>query len=51
MNCEGENISTDVFRYGAEPAHLFDIQSDWYTNCITVGACIDASFHIKVEGN
>ena len=27
MDCEGQNINRDVFRYGAEPVHLFDIQS------------------------
>ena len=28
MDCEGENVSADVLRCGANSAHLFNLQSD-----------------------
>ena len=47
MDCEDENLSTDIFRFGADSAHLFDLWSDQWSYCITEGTCNDASFRPK----
>ena len=50
MFCEGENISTNVFRFDADSVQLFSLQSDQLSFCITEGTCNDASFRLKVTG-
>ena len=42
-----EIIKPDVFRYGVDSAHLFNLRSDLWNYCITEGTCIDACFRSK----